>query len=113
MLAVQPLVPEVWYVRREVGYLGAVPEERRDINRPQGESKRIGGLLETVDALERDPRTQRTRTMIRTSVRYGFMVVINVMREDAEEGWVSLYEEEIPRKCFSATSSDDELDLEL
>jgi len=110
MLAVQPLVPEVWYVRREVGYWGAAPEHRRDINRPLGEGKRVGGLWETVEALERDPRTLRTRTMIRRSARYGFMVVINVLREDAEEGWVSLYEEEIPRKYFSATSSDDELD---
>ena len=110
MLAVQPLVPEVWYVRREVGYWGAAPEHRRDVNRPHGECKRVGELWETVEALERDPRTQRTRTMIRRSARYGFMVVINVLREDAQEGWVPLYEEEIPRKCFSAASSDDEFD---
>ena len=102
MLPVQPLVPEVWYVHRDVGYWGNVEEERRDVYRPEGDGKRLGALYGTVGGLEADEWTIRTRTMVVTSQRYGLMIVVNILRADGEykEGGL-LRKEVIPRRSIT------------
>ena len=71
-------------------------EDVRKIFRPEGEGKRLGGLYQTVQALEADPRTLRTRTTINSSQGYGMIVVIHILREDFHEGSDPLSREDIP-----------------
>jgi hypothetical protein len=87
MLPVQPPVREIWFVYRSHSHGDTCHYERETHTRKkEAGGKRIGATYDDILFWEADPYCTRTRTMIRSSERYGAILSINVQIEtrDAE-----------------------------
>jgi hypothetical protein len=89
MLPVQPPVRDIWYVYRwhtRCHSLGDTIDGAREryIRKIEVGGKRIGATYDDVLFWEAEPYCTRTRTMIRSSERYGAILSINVQIETSD-----------------------------
>ena len=77
MLVSQPPSREVWNSHREDGELNE-GESARDVQRKEIGGKRIGSTWNDVDRMKKNPNCKRLRTFVRSSERFGVVVIVNV-----------------------------------